>query len=120
MKYYFFILFYLFFQANETYDKLIQKDFSYFTKLTKLNGRGNVIAELENINKNLDLSIKLDRDVLEFSKEMTQKIVLHERTIEEYLIFYFILLIYHLYFSHQNVSLNISEEDLYKTYEFHA
>ena len=73
---------------------------------------------MENINKNLDLSSKLDRDIFEFSKEMKQKIVLHERTIEEYLTIF--LLIYHLIFSHQNVSLNISEEDLYKTYEFHA
>ena len=38
---------------------------------------------MENINKNLDLSTKLGRDIFEFSKEMTQKIVLHERTIEE-------------------------------------
>jgi hypothetical protein len=41
------------------------------------------LVELENINRNLDLTTKLGRDVFDFSKEMAQKIVLHERTIEE-------------------------------------
>lgn len=41
------------------------------------------MVELENIKQNLDLSTKLGREVLEFSNQMTQKIVLHERTIEE-------------------------------------
>lgn len=42
------------------------------------------MIELENINNNLDLSTKLGREVFDFSREMQQKIILHERTIEEY------------------------------------
>lgn len=70
-------------QSNETFNKLVQRDFSYFDKLSKQKGRANVLIELESINNNLDLSTKLGRDVLEFSRDMAQKIILHERTIEE-------------------------------------
>lgn len=79
----FFFKFFIIFQSNETYNKLVQRDFSYFDKLANQNGRENVMVELENIKQNLDLSTKLGREVLEFSNQMTQKIVLHERTIEE-------------------------------------
>ena len=41
------------------------------------------MVELDIVNQNLDLSTKLGKDIFDYSKEMTQKIVLHERTIEE-------------------------------------
>ena len=80
-KFYFLVIYLL--KSNETVNKLIQKDYNHFDRLSQEKGRHHVMVELDIVNQNLDLSTKLGKDIFEYSKEMTQKIVLHERTIEE-------------------------------------
>lgn len=64
-------------------NKLIQKDFSYFDKLVKEMGKDHVLSEFDIINQKLDFNTKLGRELYVYTKQLTEKIIYHERSIEE-------------------------------------
>ena len=64
-------------------NKLIHKDYLYFDKLVREKGKDHVLTEFDKINSKLDFNTKLGRDLLVYTKELTEKIIYHERSIEE-------------------------------------
>jgi len=55
----------------------------YFDKLVKEKGKDHVLTEFNKISQKLDFSTKLGRELATLTKELTEKIVYHERSIEE-------------------------------------
>ncbi len=64
-------------------NKLIQKDYLYFDKLVQEKGKDHVLTEFDKINSKIDFNTKLGRDLLIYTRELTEKIIYHERSIEE-------------------------------------
>jgi len=56
----------------------------YFDKLVQEKGKDHVLTEFDKIVQNLDFNTKLGRDLLNYTKELTQNIIYYERSIEEY------------------------------------
>ena len=46
-------------------------------------GKDHVLKEFERISNNLDYNTKLGRDLYAYTKELTEKIVYSERSLEE-------------------------------------
>jgi hypothetical protein len=64
-------------------NKLVQKDYLFFDKLVKEKGKDHVLTEFDKITSKLDFNTKLGRDLFVYTQELTEKIVYHERSIEE-------------------------------------
>jgi hypothetical protein len=49
----------------------------------KERGKDHVLSEFDRINQKLDFNTKLGRELYVYTKQLTEKIIYHERSIEE-------------------------------------
>lgn len=85
------------------FEKLIEKDLSYFTKMQNEKGSEYTLKELEKVSSNVDLSTKVGREIAKAKNEIVTRLAYQERSIEE----------------HEHLSNHICEGDLYKVYAEH-
>ena len=64
-------------------EKVIDKDFSYFSEQIKKQGFDKIQSDLEELTSKLDLNTTYGRELLQNKEEVLTKLIYHNRSREE-------------------------------------